>query len=67
MKRLSFISGTVLATILFAPMPVVTGAQAQVFPSKAVKIVVTTAPGGNTDIAARGLAQRRFQCGGSRS
>ena len=58
MKRLLFIGGTVLAAMLFAPMPLVTGAKAQAFPSKAVKVVVAFPPGGNTDVTARGVTQR---------
>ena len=44
--------------MLFALMLATSGAQAQVFPSKLVKIVVPYTPGSLTDAGARGVAQR---------
>jgi tripartite-type tricarboxylate transporter receptor subunit TctC len=57
-KRLSLIGRTALAAMLLAQMLAVTGAQAQAFPSRLVKIVVPYTPGSLTDAAARGVAQR---------
>lgn len=58
MKRLSLIGATLLAVALFAQMFAVTGALAQAFPSRLVKVVVPYAAGGATDAAARGVTQR---------
>ena len=47
-----------LATCLWAAVAVLGTAQAQSWPQKPVKIVVPYAPGGNTDVIARMIAQR---------
>ena len=45
-----------VAVLMFASAFVVTLAFAQPFPNKPVKIIVTAAPGGTTDIASRALS-----------
>lgn len=56
MKRLVLVGSTAL--VMFISMLAVTGALAQAFPSKLVKVVVPYTPGSLTDAAARGVAQR---------
>lgn len=58
MKKRSLISICLLATVSAAPMFAITGAQAQTFPTKLVKVVVPYPPAGTTDVLARGVTQR---------
>lgn len=58
MNQLIFVGRTALAATLFASMLAVTGAQAQPFPNKMVKIIVPYTPGAVTDTAGRSVAQR---------
>ena len=58
MKRLAPIGRIALVGMLLASMLVVAGAQAQVFPTKVVKVVIPYPAGGNTDAIARPVTQR---------
>ncbi len=51
-RRLSLGGAIALATVLFAQVCAITGAQAQAFPNRVVKFVVPYTTGGATDAAA---------------